>query len=401
METCISGQTGNARRPERRQICVRSGGEMEGNGLYSGPNFSRRSFLGRASQFSALLAAYPLIPLPDLAVSLARDSRVAQTPVVDKGFASVRKVGDGLYATISDISKGLQTMCNGGFLHGKDAALLIEGFVSPAGAAFQHETLKSLSKAPIMGALDTHYHFDHSMGNAYYGANGIALWAHAATAKRIWESYAAMQGVDRSVVIGPLEAQAKAAKSEAARQHATQYASTIGNIFNMANASVIAVPNRPLDPAKLPVKLDLGGVVAQLETYPGHSGTDVIVRVPEQNVVYTGDLLFNNMYPVAFDQQASVSGWRSTLKTYLSWGKDTIFIPGHGQICGPEGVQLSLDLFDDVEQQAQKFHKSGVPAEDAADQYVVPEKFKNVAIFAWSLSIGPTITKLYQEWGAK
>jgi glyoxylase-like metal-dependent hydrolase (beta-lactamase superfamily II) len=210
-----------------------------------------------------------------------------------------------------------------------------------------------------------------------------------------------MQGVDRSVVIGPLEAKAKSAKSEAAQQHAAQYAATIGNIFSTANATVIAVPNRALDASKLPVKLDLGGVVAQVETYPGHSGTDIIVRVPEQNVVYTGDLLFNNMYPVTFDEQATVSGWRTTLKTFLSWGKDTIFIPGHGQICGPEGVQLSLDLFDDIEQQAQKFHKAGVAAEDAADQYVVPEKFKGVGIFAWNLSIGPTITKLYKEWGAK
>jgi glyoxylase-like metal-dependent hydrolase (beta-lactamase superfamily II) len=374
---------------------------MEGNGSSTGSSFSRRSFLSRASQWSALFAAYPLIPLPDLALSLAADSRVAQTPIVDKGFASVRKVGDGLYATISDTSKGLQTMCNGGFLYGKDAALLVEGFVSAAGAGFQHETLKSLSKAPIMGALDTHYHFDHSMGNAYYGANGIALWAHAETARRIWEIYAAMQGVERSVVVAPLEAKAKAAKSEAARDHATQYATTFGNIFNVVNATVLAVPNRPLDPAKLPVKLDLGGIVAQVETYPGHSGTDIIVRVPEQNVVYAGDLLFSNMYPVTFDERASVAGWRSTLKTFLSWGKDTIFIPGHGQICGPEGVQLSLDLFDDIEQQAQKFHKAGVPADDAADQYAVPEKFKNVAIFAWNLSIGPTITKLYKEWDAK
>src|SRR5215467_14792210 len=210
---------------------------MEGNGLFSGPSFSRRSFLGRASQWSALFAAYPLIPLPDLALSLAADSRVAQTPVVDKGFASVRKVGDGLYATISDPSKGLQTMCNGGFLHGKDAALLIEGFVSPAGAAFQHETLKSLSKAPIMGALDTHYHFDHSMGNAYYGANGIALWAHAATGRRILESYGALQGVDRAAVIGPLEAKAKAAKTEVAQQHAAQLATTMGNIFSVVSST--------------------------------------------------------------------------------------------------------------------------------------------------------------------
>src|SRR4030095_2737637 len=149
---------------------------MQLSSLSTAANYSRRSFLSRASQWSALVAAYPLIPLPTVAESLASDSRVAQTPVVDKGFASVRKVGDGLYATISDTSKGLQTMCNGGFLHGKDAALLIEGFVSPAGAAFQHETLRSLSKAPIMGGLDTHYHFDHSTGNSFYGANGSALW---------------------------------------------------------------------------------------------------------------------------------------------------------------------------------------------------------------------------------
>jgi glyoxylase-like metal-dependent hydrolase (beta-lactamase superfamily II) len=374
---------------------------MQVSGWYERTNYTRRSFLSRASQWSALAAAYPLIPLPNLAESLASDSRVAQTPVVDKGFASVRKVGDGLYATISDTSKGLTTVCNGGFLHGKDAAVLIEGFVSPAGAAFQHETLRTLSKAPIMCALDTHYHYDHSTGNSYYGANGISLWAHAKTSRRIFESYAALQGVEKSVIIGPLEAQAKNAKTEVARKHAAEYAATLGNIFGVANASVLALPNRPLDPAKLPVNLDLGGLTAVVETHPGHSGTDIILRVPAQNVVYAGDLLFNNMYPVTFDEQASVSGWRSTLKTFLSWGKDTIFIPGHGQICGPEGVQLSLDLFDDIALQAEKFYKAGMPAEDAADQYVVPEKFKGVAIFAWNLSIGPTITKLYKEWGAK
>ena len=374
---------------------------MPANGLSTGSNQSRRSFLTRASQWSAMLAAYPLIPLPDLAESLAADSRLAQAPVVDKGFASVRQVGEGLYATISNTSKGLQTMCNGGFLAGKDAALLLEGFVSPAGAAFQHETLRSISKAPVLGAIDTHYHFDHSTGNSYYGANGIALWAHANTSRRIFENYAAMQGVEKSVITGPVETRAKNAHSEVARKHAAEYAATLGNIYGVANATVLALPNRPLDPAKLPVNLDLGGLTALVETYPGHSGTDLIVRVPAQNVVYTGDLLFSNIYPVAFDEQATVSGWRSTLKTFLSWDKDTIFVPGHGQLCGREGVQLSLDLFDDVAAQAEKLYKSGVPAEDAEDQYVVPDKFKSVAIFAWDLSIGPTITKLYKEWGAK
>jgi glyoxylase-like metal-dependent hydrolase (beta-lactamase superfamily II) len=172
-------------------------------------------------------------------------------------------------------------------------------------------------------------------------------------------------------------------------------------VFNVSNSSILALPNHPIDPAKLPMKVDLGGVTAVIESYPGHSGTDVIVRVPEQNVVYAGDLLFSGTYPVCFDAQATVSGWRQTLKTFASWDKDTVFVPGHGPICGQEGIALSRALFDDIEEQAQKMHKAGVPAVEAADLYEIPEKYKNVGIFAWDFSIGPAITKLYAEWQGK
>jgi glyoxylase-like metal-dependent hydrolase (beta-lactamase superfamily II) len=342
-----------------------------------------------------------LLPMPVLAAELAEDSRISQTPIVDKGFASVRKIGDGLYATISDPSKGFQTVCNGGFLVGKDAALLVEGFISVAGAAFQMDALRMVSQVPVKGALDTHYHFDHSMGNAFFGASGIPLWAHANTAKRIVESYGPLQGADKAALLGPLENAIKEAKTETARKHREDYLAHVTTVFNVSNSTVLAIPNRPIDPAKLPMKVDLGGATAVIESYPGHSGTDMIVRVPEQNVVYTGDLLFSNMYPVCFDTQATVSGWRQTLKTFASWDKDTLFVPGHGPICGQEGIALSRSLFDDIEEQAQKMHKAGVPAAEAADLYVVPEKYKNVAIFAWDFSIGPTITKLYAEWVAK
>ena len=362
--------------------------------------FSRRSFLAKTSSFGAFCAVAKLIPLPALAAEVATDSRVSQTPIVDKGFASVRKIGEGLYATISDPSKGFQTVCNGGFLVGKDGALLIEGFISAPGAAFQMDALRTVSQAPVKGALDTHYHFDHSMGNAFYGANGIPLWAHANVAKRIVESYGALQGADKAAFLGPIEKTIKEAKTETARKHREGNLAHATNLYTATNATVLALPNHPIDPAKLPMKVDLGGVTAVIESYPGHSGTDVIVRVPEQNVVYAGDLVYSNMYP-DFDTQATVSGWRQTLKTFASWSKDTLFVPGHGPICGQEGIALMRALFDDIEEQAQKMHKAGVPAAEAADLYEIPEKYKNVALFAWDFSIGPTITKLYAEWGAK
>ncbi len=280
--------------------------------------FSRRSFLAKTSCFGAFYAVARLIPLPALAAELSNDSRVSPTPLVDKGFASVRKVGNGLYATISDPSKGITTICNGGFLAGKDGALLLEGFGSPSGASFQMDALRMVSQVPVKGALDTHYHFDHSMGNSFYGANGVQLWAHATTAKRIVENYLPMQGTDKAAALAPFEKRVKDAKSDTERQHAQSDLNAVTGLFQIASVTVIGLPNHPIDAAKLPLSLDLGGLTAVIESYPGHSGTDMIVRVPEQNVVYAGDLLFSGWYPVCFDEKATVSGWRDTLKKFTS-----------------------------------------------------------------------------------
>src|SRR5258708_8282152 len=145
--------------------------------------FPRRKFLARTSCFGAFYAVGKLIPLPALAVELTGDSRVSQTLLADKGFASVRKVGDGLYATISDSSKGLQTISNGGFLAGRDAAFLIEGFGSPRGPSFQMDALRMVSQLPVKATPQTPHPFDHSIGNSFYSANRAPLWVHATAAK--------------------------------------------------------------------------------------------------------------------------------------------------------------------------------------------------------------------------
>ena len=361
-------------------------------------SLSRRNFVSQVGGLGAFWTFAATIPFPTFAESLADDPRISQTPLVDAGFASVRKIGEGTYATISDPSKGFATICNGGFLVGKDSALLIEGFGSPAGAAFQMETLRKISQVPVMAALDTHYHYDHTFGNTFYGANGISLWGHAAASKRMFDSYVAMQGADRSTVLAPFEKRVRESKGDIEKQHAQTDLTAFGNIYDMANKGSIAGPNHPLCPGKLPMAVDLGNLKLSIETYPGHSGTDLVVRVPEQRVVYTGDLIFNGAYPACFDDRATISGWRSTLKTFASWDKDTLFVPGHGPICGQEGVQNLREVFDDIAEQAEKMYKAGVPASEAPDRYVVPEKFKTLAIWAWGLTVGDAITKLYREY---
>src|SRR6202047_4907595 len=359
---------------------------VRGNGTHQAFHtnvFSRRNFITQASCFGAFYALAKTIPVPALAETVGKDSRVSSSLLVDKGFASVRKVGNGLYATISDPSKGATTYCNGGFLVGKDTALLIEGFSTPSGASFQMEALRSVSQVPVKCALDTHYHYDHSMGNAFYGASGVPLWAHASVAQRIVESYVPLQGAEKAAVLGFYEKRIGDAESDTERQHAQSDLYVLTGLFQLANSSMLALPNHPIDPAKLPMNIDLGGLTAVLETLPGHSGTDVIVRVPEQNVVYTGDLLFNGWYPVCCDEKATVSGWRATLAKFAAFDKDTLFVPGHGQICGQEGIASIREVFDDIAEQAHKMYQAGVPADEAQHRYAVPDKFKNFPIYAW------------------
>jgi hypothetical protein len=101
---------------------------------------SRRHFLAATSCFGAAAAFLRYLPQPALAEGIAQDKRVAATPIVDKGYASIRKIGDGVYATISDISKGFDTLSNGGFIIGRDSALMIESFHTPHVAMLQLET---------------------------------------------------------------------------------------------------------------------------------------------------------------------------------------------------------------------------------------------------------------------
>src|ERR1019366_8891473 len=259
--------------------------------------FSRRRFPAGASSLGALYVASKFGQLPALAQSLPSDPRIAQQPVVDKGFALVRKIGNGVYATISDRTKGMQTRSNGGFIVGRDAALLIEGFQTPIGASFQMDALGMVTKVPVRAAINTHYHFDHTMGNSFYGGASIPIWAHAKATSRMMEHYPKWQAEDLATFLAPWEKRVREAKTDSQREHAKSDVEALTGMFDPVSQAVLALPNHPLDPAKMPMKVDLGGLTIVIETYIGHTDTDLIIRVPDQNIVFTGDLLVNAQYP--------------------------------------------------------------------------------------------------------
>jgi cyclase len=131
-----------------------------------------------------------------------------------------------------------------------------------------------------------------------------------------------------------------------------------------------------------------------IEPHPGHTPTDLIVRIPDRDIVFTGDLLFYRSYPVSFD--ADLVEWRKILDTFLGYGPQMRFIPGHGEVCGIEAVRQHIDLMEDIHSYAAKMKAAGMALDEAKRRYIIPARFREFEVFSWSWTIGAVIERYYR-----
>ncbi|MET7608213.1 MBL fold metallo-hydrolase [Streptomyces avermitilis] len=66
---------------------------------------------------------------------------------------------------------------------------------------------------------------------------------------------------------------------------------------------------------------------------PAHTDSDIVVWIPQRDVLFTGDLVFNGGTPLLMS--GSVTGYLQALRTVRSIGAGTL-VPGHGAPCGDE-----------------------------------------------------------------
>ena len=331
--------------------------------------------------------------LTGLAARALMAQTASQPPIVNKGFAAVNKLADGVYATIADPSKGPQCLSNGGIVAGRDAVLLIEGHMQPAAAALEIEAARVISKAPIRAAINTHFHLDHTFGNLAYAEARIPILAHERVGTLMKERYAANKGVNHSDVVAPLEKRLAAASNPTDKQHLQSDLGAAKWMYDAIDSTTLAFPTESLAQGSLPTKIDLGGLTAVIEFHLGHTPTDLIVRIPERDIVFTGDLLFYRQYPISID--ADMISWRKALDEFARYDRRTQFVPGHGSVCGLEAVHEQMDLLDDLRAHAEKMMRAGANADEAERRYTVPKRFENFPVFSWNWTIGAGLVSLY------
>ena len=100
-----------------------------------------------------------------------------------------------------------------------------------------------------------------------------------------------------------------------------------------------------------------------IEVGPAHTKGDVIVHVPGDRVVYTGDILFIGGHPVVWE--GPFSNWIAACERIEAMDVDAI-VPGHGPLTDKAGVRRLREYLHYVQHEARKRYDAGMSAFAAA-----------------------------------
>jgi glyoxylase-like metal-dependent hydrolase (beta-lactamase superfamily II) len=99
------------------------------------------------------------------------------------------------------------------------------------------------------------------------------------------------------------------------------------------------------------------------EVGPAHTRGDVLVHVPGDRLVYTGDILFIEGHPIMW--QGPVGNWIAACERIIELQPETV-VPGHGPITDLRGVRAVRDYLAYIRDEARKRFDAGLDVFEAA-----------------------------------
>ncbi|MDX2213518.1 MAG: MBL fold metallo-hydrolase [Oculatellaceae cyanobacterium bins.114] len=262
----------------------------------------------------------------------------AQTPTsltLDLAGVRVEEMANGVYSFISSTDfppadPETVAICNATVVIGSEGVLVLDPFQNEALANLLFSTVATLTDQPIRYVVNTHYHFDHSGGNAAAKSQGLPLLGR-----------------------GPIR-------------------------------EFMLTRNREMDPNVTPPdvvvngsqEIWLGDRQVQLREFDGHSGgTDMIAYIPDADVLVAGDLLFSQRIPYLGDGNIRV--WQENLDKLISNYGTAKVVPGHGPLGDRTTLVTQKTYLTDLEALATRWKEAGLSQEEAIAQTTVPAAYAN------------------------
>jgi len=204
---------------------------------------------------------------------------------------------------------------NTGVVIGRDAVLVIDTLISAKEADRFIADIRKITDKPVKFVVNTHYHLDHAWGNCQFAKLGAAIIAH------------------ENARLHLAEVKQELAHSEDSGLTAKDLEGT------ELQGPTITFPDS--------MTVDLGNVTVELR-YPGisHTNDSITAYVPEDKVLFVGDILFNRYHPYMAD--CDVSRWQQVLDE-LQTTPAVKIIPGHGPVSEKidlENLKIYLGEFD-------------------------------------------------------
>lgn len=286
---------------------------------------------------------------PDTRAQLPQDQAVLEPSItLDSAGLTLEEMADGVYALIAstdfppaDFTS--MAICNGAIVIGTDSVLVVDPFQTEALANLLFSTVESLTDLPIRYVVNTHYHFDHTGGNLAAAARDIPILGRGLI--REWMTIRNTE-YDPNPVVPTL-------------------------VFNGTG------------------DIWLGDRHVSFKDMEGHSGgTDIVVYVPDVNVLIAGDLFFNQRIPYLGD--GDIALWQATLNTLIETYPTATVLPGHGPVSDVQGLGNQKEYVDYLESIARGWKESGLSQDEAIAAASLPPKYADYlfqALFPGNLEV--------------
>jgi glyoxylase-like metal-dependent hydrolase (beta-lactamase superfamily II) len=270
----------------------------------------------------------------------------------------ITQVAPGVYAAIGRAG----VASNGAFIVNQDDVLVVDTHYRPSWARDLIAEIKKVTDKPVRYVVSSHWHNDHTQGNQSYvtvfGNTVEYLAQHTAREDLITQGIPSVkESLERGVpdaiarlekmLSSGMDQQNKPLTAEQRERLQTQLASQKAYLEELKTIQ-ITLPTLTFERSLILHKKAGDGSDRAIHIYHfgrGHTRGDVVVYLPKEKVVVTGDLLTGG---VPFARDAYPFEWVGTLESIgrLDFAQ---VIPGHGGVQpGKQRLEFLIALMKDV-----------------------------------------------------
>jgi len=285
---------------------------------------SRRDFF--TGSFGGVLAGASLLEEAFLRATWAR----AQSPGASTELFTIEKVADGIYAALA--RPQVLTNCNAAIFVNSTDVLVVDAHSKPsASAALIAQIKKEITPKPVRYLVNTHFHWDHTQGNASYKAGAAKLDIIASdTTKQLMTQLSRNRLKESLASVAPMidGLQARLAKATSAADKALRQDQIRQLEAYRAEMQNYSLELPTITFAKSYVIKDRAGDLHIEFHGRAHTAGDIVVFSPEKRVIAAGDMI-NGFLPNLADGYPKP--WPKTIDSFGQLAYDHL-ISGHGPV---------------------------------------------------------------------